>query len=121
MHPGTDDEGVEDTGIVFLDGVIGAERAGEIFGIEPAPDGENGAFDPVHVLGEIARLPEAVLGGVLVLVVVEGVLDRGGDVGEVGAVLEKVVVCVGDAEFEGVEKLGGREFGAVGTGWKKVE
>src|SRR4029077_7485671 len=68
MNPGSDDEGVENFGVVAIDGGEERERALQVFGIEPAADGEHGAMNILDVVGEVARLPVVVVGVVMHLV-----------------------------------------------------
>src|SRR5437660_1056134 len=75
VHPGSHGDGVEDAGIVFLDGVEGAERSGQILSVEPSADGEHGAFDVLELRCEVARAPVFVVGVVLIGVVEERVFD----------------------------------------------
>ena len=115
VHPGAHGDGVEDAGIVFLDGVEGAEGGGEVFGVEPSADGKDGALDVLELGGEVARAPVFVVGVVLIGVVEERVLDLGGDGGELGADAEEVVVSVGGAVLEFGAVVGGElGLGAAG-------
>ena len=45
--------------------LVGVQRSPEIFGIEPAADGEHGGLDVLEVLGSGAGLPERVVVGML--------------------------------------------------------
>src|ERR1019366_6900914 len=47
MHPRALDQRVEDSGIVLIDGVKGAQWSGEVFGVEPSP---NGQYSTVNIL-----------------------------------------------------------------------
>src|ERR1700730_11406608 len=69
MYPGADHECVEDSGVVLVDGVEGAERALQIFGVEPSTDSEYGAMDVPHVRRQVAGLPVIVVSVVAQLVV----------------------------------------------------
>jgi hypothetical protein len=68
MNPWSDDEGVENFGVVAIDGVEERERALQVFGIEPAANGEHGAMNILDVVGDVAHLPVVVVGVVMHLV-----------------------------------------------------
>src|ERR1700761_3556063 len=65
MPPGSHDQQVRGARVCFCDGVIGAERARKIFGIEPSADIQHRAANVVEVLRDVALLPILVKGVML--------------------------------------------------------
>ena len=74
VHPGADDQGVEDPRIVFVDGVERGKGTLQIFGIEPSADCEDGAMDVLHVGRQVAGFPIVIVGVVVDLIVEQGAL-----------------------------------------------
>ena len=71
VHPRAHDQSVEDSRIIFVDGVEGGEGALQVFGIEPPSYGEHGTVDVLHVRRKVAGLPIIVVGVVADLVVIQ--------------------------------------------------
>ena len=106
VHPWAFNERGRRIGIEFADGVEGAVRALEVFGIKPSADHQHRALHVLHVPRQIARLPVVVIGVVLELVVEEPVGALQIELVEVRDVagLEIELVTVWRAE---VERTGG--------------
>src|SRR5215472_18609753 len=62
VDPGTDYERVENSRVVLIDSVEGAEGTLQILGVEPSPHRENGTMDVLHVRRKISDLPIFVIG-----------------------------------------------------------
>ncbi len=124
MDPGADHQAVAGVRIVPLDGAIDRERPLRIFGIEPAAHAQDRRLDVLHVRGDRARLPEAVVSVVLDVRHEVGALFKahaGGDVGQRQA-LQEEVVAVGGAVVEfGARLRRRRRVRRFGEGGVEIE
>ncbi len=111
VHPRADDERVEDSGIIFINGVEGAERALQIFGVEPSPNCQHRAVNVFHVRRQIARLPVIIVRVVAHLVVKQLTLafKKLAEIGD-RADVEIEIVAVFGAEIE-LRLILGRQLG----------
>src|ERR1022692_4812945 len=101
MRPRTDDDDVEDAGVLLLDRLIRAEGAVQILGIEPAADRHHRGSDLLQVRQQVSVMPKFIVGrmrhhfipeGDLVLVVTGVDVLEGADVEEEAIAVRGAIV-----------------------------